>query len=117
MDWLMTFVTGVAVFVLALPVLMLLLTFFVLVPLAHLAPRPSMIARSTFECPFSNQRATAEFVTSPDAERPADVVSCSVFRDGPVRCEKGCLALGTTGWTPSPAVARYALIAGGTTYR
>jgi hypothetical protein len=117
MEWLVTLVTGFAVFVLLAPLLVLLVTVFVLVPLAHLAPRPAMIARSTFECPFSKHKATAEFLTSPDAERPVDVVACSLFAGGPVRCAKGCLALGHAAWAPSPAVPRYALIAGGTTYR
>lgn len=118
MDWLITFVTVLALLVVLSPLLMLLVTVFVLVPLAHLAPRPTMIARNTFDCPFSKRRATAAFLASPGVDRPIDVLACSVFADGRIRCKKGCLALAATGWTPSPTtVPRYAMIAGGTSYR
>jgi hypothetical protein len=116
MDWIYTVLTGLALLVLAAPLLMLAVTFFILVPLAHLAPRPRMIARSTFDCPFSRQRATVEFVTSPEATQPTDVHACSVFPDG-VACAKGCRHLAVAGWAPSPTVPRYALIADGTAYR
>jgi hypothetical protein len=76
-----------------------------------------MIGRRTFECPFSKRRATVEFLASPDAERPIDVQACSVFPDGRIRCEKACRDLSDTAWAPSPAVARWALIAGDTAYR
>jgi hypothetical protein len=52
------------------------------------------------------------FLAAPDAERPTDVVSCSMFSDG-VRCAKGCLALGESAWAPSAMVPRVALLAGG----
>jgi len=116
MDWILTILTGLALLVLTAPLLMLAVTVFVLVPLAHLAPRPTMIARKTFDCPFSRQRATVEFLTSPDATQPRDVHACSVFPDG-VTCAKGCRHLAAARWAPSPAVPRYALIADGTAYR
>jgi hypothetical protein len=117
MDWIITLLTGLALLVLASPLLMLGVTIFILVPLAHLAPRPTMIARSTFDCPFSRRRVSVAFVTSPDDPRPSDVSACSVFPDGGVRCAKGCRHLAVAGWAPSPTVPRYALIAGGTAYR
>jgi hypothetical protein len=117
MDWFITFVTLLAIFALASPLLMLLATVFILVPLAHLAPRPPMIARSTFDCPISRRRVNAEFSTTPDLDRPSDVLACSAFPSGPVLCKKGCLAVAVTRWAPSPAVPRYALIADGTSYR
>jgi hypothetical protein len=117
MDWVITFLTGFAVLVLVSPLLMLGVTVFILAPLAHLAPRPTMIARSTFDCPMAKRRVNVEFLTSPEAERPSDVHACSVFPDGRVRCAKGCRDLAVAGWTPSPTVPRYALIAGGTAYR
>ena len=117
MDWLITLVASLAVLLLVSPLLMLLATFFILVPLAHLAPRPAMIARSTFDCPITKQRVNAEFLTTADADRPADVLACSAFPGGEVLCKKGCVALAETRWAPSPAVPRFALIADGTSYR
>ena len=117
MEWLITVTTGLALVVLLSPLLMLGVTIFILVPLAHLAPRPTMIARSTLDCPFSRRRADVDFLISPDAARPADVHACSVFPDGRVRCEKGCRDLAVAAWAPSPAVPRFALLADGTAYR
>jgi hypothetical protein len=117
MDWLLWAFTALIVIVLLSPVLMIGLTIFVLAPLAHLTRRPAMIGRQTFDCPFSKQRASVSFVASPDAARPADVSACSVFPDGHVRCEKACRTLAETTWTPSPTVARWALLAGDTAYR
>jgi hypothetical protein len=117
MDWIFTLVTALALLMLVSPILMLLATVFILVPLAHLAPRPMMLARSSFDCPFSKRRANVEFVTHPEADRPTDVARCSVFSDGGVRCKKGCLALAEAAWAPTPMASRFALIAGGTAYR
>ena len=117
MDWVISVVAGVALFVLFSPLLMLGLTVFVLAPLAHLARRPPMIGRSTFDCPFSKRRVSVEFLTSPDEARPTEVRACSMFADGRIRCATGCRDLSETAWTPSPAVPRFALIAGDTTYR
>ena len=41
MDWLITFVAAFVMLVLVSPLLMLLATVFILVPLAHLAPAPA----------------------------------------------------------------------------
>ena len=117
MEWFLSVVTALVLLVLLAPLLMLGVTVFVLAPLAHLARRPAMIARSTFDCPFSKRRATVEFLTSPEAVRPSDVRACSVFADGRIRCKKGCRDFSETAWAPSPAVPRYALIAGDTAYR
>jgi hypothetical protein len=117
MDWVVSVVVGAGLLVLFSPLLMLALTVFVLAPLAHLARRPAMIGRSTFDCPLSKRRVSVEFLTSPDGTRPTDVRSCSMFADGRIRCAKGCCDLSETAWTPSPAVPRFALIAGDTTYR
>ena len=117
MDWVVSVVTAVGLLVLFSPLLMLGLTVFVLAPLAHLARRPAMIGRSTFECPFSKRCVSVEFLTSPDATRPTEVRACSMFADGRICCAKGCRDLAESAWTPSPAVPRFALIAGDTTYR
>lgn len=118
MEWIVTLVTGLAVFVLLLPLIALLGTIFILVPLAHLLPPPAMVARTSFDCPFSKRRVSVAFLTSPSAEQPSDVLACSLFSDGGgIRCKKGCLGLAHTGWTPSPVVPRFALLAGGEALR
>ena len=117
MDWIVSVVTGAVLLVLLSPILMLGLTVFVLAPLAHLARRPTMIGRSTFDCPSSKRRVSVEFLASPDAARPTDVRACSLFADGDIRCGKGCRDLFATTWTPSSAVPRFALLAGETAYR
>lgn len=112
MDLIVMLLTGLALLVLLAPLISLLGTVFILVPLAHLAPAPPMVARTSFECPYSGRRVNVAFLTSPAAATPSDVLACSLFTDG-VRCKKGCLALAETAWTPRPVVARFALIADG----
>ena len=113
MDWLIMIFANVVLAVVLAPVAMLLLTFFVLVPLAHLLPQPSSLARTTLTCPVSKRTVNATFVTSPAAGRPTDVVQCSLFADGRVHCAKGCLKLAAVSWAPSPMTARFALLADG----
>jgi hypothetical protein len=117
MDWVISAVAGSMLLVLFLPLLMLGLTVLVLAPLAHLARRPAMIGRSTFDCPFSRRRVSVEFLTSPDSVRPTEVRACSMFPDGRIGCGQGCCDLSGTTWAPSPATPRFALIAGDTAYR
>lgn len=116
MDWVAVLLTGLALALFFGPVVLLLTTFFVLVPLAHLLPRPAMVSRASFDCPFSRRKVDVAFLSAPDSEHPADVLSCSVFADG-IRCKKGCLALAESGWSPSPVVPRWALIADGEAFR
>jgi hypothetical protein len=108
MEWLMTVLTGLGLFVLLAPVLALLFTFFVLVPLAHLAPAAAAVARSGFRCPVTKRRVRATFLTVPGVDRPLDVVECSEFDPEPVTRKKPTL---------SPMVPRYALIADGAACR
>ncbi|HTO11207.1 MAG TPA: hypothetical protein VMQ51_06520 [Candidatus Binatia bacterium] len=110
-------VGGVFLVVLLAPVLLLFLTLFVLVPLAHLLPPPASIARSSFTCPVTRRRVSAAFLTEGGAGQPTDVTACSIFGGGEVRCAKGCLALGRVGWAPSPMVPRYALLSDGVAHR
>lgn len=94
------------------------LLFFLLVALAHLMPAPSTVARASFTCPLSRRRVNVAFLTTPGADQPVDVVSCSAFPDPErVRCAKGCLGWARSAWNASPMVARYALLAGGESYR
>jgi hypothetical protein len=117
MEWIVTIFAGLVFALMVAPLAMLVLTFFVLVPLAHLMPAPSTRARVRFDCPFSRRTVTATFVTSPGDARPTDVVACSRFGDGKVVCSKECLALAAVGWAPSPMVPRFSLLADGTAPR
>jgi hypothetical protein len=117
MEWVMTILAGLVFAVMVAPLAMLVLTFFVLVPLAHLMPASRMLARARFNCPVSRRTVTASFVTSPGDEHPTDVAECSHFGDGKVVCGKKCLAVATVGWEPSPMVPRYSLLADDTAPR
>ena len=117
MDWVISVVAGAVLLVLFSPLLMLGLTVFVLAPLAHLARRPAMVGRSTFDCPFTKRRVSVEFLTSPDSVRPTEVRACSMFPDGRIGCDRDCCDLSETAWAPSPVTPRFALIAGDTAYR
>jgi hypothetical protein len=118
MEWIATFAIGLALVVLFAPLIMLLGTVFILVPLAHLAPAPTMVARTSFHCPFARRRVSVAFVTPPGTDRPSDVASCSLFTGGRgIRCRKGCLGLARTAWTPSAMTPRYSLVADGVAFR
>ena len=113
MEWLGTLLSGFALAALLLPAALLLLTVFVLVPMAHLMPAAPTVSRTSFRCPVSRRRVNAAFLVAAGAPRPADVLECSVFPDGDVRCAKGCLEHAEAHPAPSTAVARYALLADG----
>ncbi len=85
----------------------------------HVLSPGAMVSRTAFDCPFSERRASVEFLSEPGSDRPTGVLSCSVFAPKPyhVRCEKGCLGLAETGWALSPMMPRYALLSGGLAYR
>lgn len=118
METVQAVLAGIALVVLLSPLIMLLLTFFVLVPLALLAPPLSTIGRATFDCPLSKRRVHAAFANAAGSAKPNDVLECSAFPDpGDVRCKKECLNGAETHWTPSPMTPRYALLADGAAYR
>lgn len=117
MEWLVSVLTGLALLILLAPAVSLLGTIFVLVPLAHFLPHPSMVARASFDCPFTKRRVNIAFLTSTESPTPSDVLSCSLFSDGDVRCAKGCTRLAETAWLGRPLVARYALLADGEAHR
>jgi hypothetical protein len=106
-----------ALLVLLAPLLLLLLLGVIVLPLAHLLRAPLTLARVSFDCSFRRQRANVTFLTAPGREAPLDVVACSIYGDGPVGCQKPCLPLATAQATPSPMVARFALLADGAAYR
>lgn len=118
MEGVVTALSVVALLVLLSPLWMLLLTFFVLVPLSFFAPPAPTVSRTSLDCPFSKRRANVAFLTAPGARTPADVLACSVFPDErDARCAKRCRELVETRSTPSTMVPRYALLADGEAYR
>ena len=117
MDWLLAPISSFLFIVLFVPMLVLVAAAVLLV-IGHVIPGGQTLSRVAFLCPFSKRRATVEFLSAAGGEQPTDVLSCSVF-DKPyhVRCEKGCLTLADTGWTPSPLMPRFALLADGVSSR
>ena len=107
----------VALLLLGLPVLLVgsLVLFSLLAPFLPASPT---VSRTSFTCPGSKRRVTADFESWAGTEGPADVVSCSAFADPRrVECKKDCLGLAHIGSVASPMMPRYALVAGGTVYR
>lgn len=119
MEWALTLTSGIVVLCLLGPLVMLLggLVLFGLV--GHVLRSGPTVSRTAFDCPFSKQRASVEFLGEAATDQPADVLSCSVFAPKPyhVRCEKACLGLVETRWAMSPMMPRYALLSGGVAYR
>jgi hypothetical protein len=116
MDWIVTGIAGLGLMIILLPLFMLVVTVFVLVPLAHFYRPGASLSRTSFACPFSHRHVSTTFVTEPGADRPSDVTECSVFTGGEIRCEKGCLELAHAAAEPSAMVPRFALLAGSETY-
>jgi len=117
MDWLLMIPVALAALIVFGPLVAILTTLFILVPLSLLAPLPSMVARASFDCPFSRKKVSVAFLTTPTSGAPTDVLSCSLYAAGGIRCKKDCMRLGETGWTPSPVLPRYSLIADGVSFR
>lgn len=118
MDWVLRLVSSVVVLLLLAPLVVLLAELILFGLVGHLLPRNLVRSRATFDCPYSKRRATVEFLSPPDAGQPSDVLSCSVFSNPyHVACKKGCLTMTETGWTPSPMMPRYSLLADGVAYR
>ena len=114
MEWVGTGFSWIVFAIVLAPVAMLLLTCFVLVPLAHLNPPAATLSRTRFFCPFWRRDVNVTFLNKPGEAAPADVAACSRFADPEdVRCEKKCLAMMQTRVVPSPMVARFALLAEG----
>jgi hypothetical protein len=85
---------------------------------AQFLPASSMVASTTFDCPFSKRRVAADFVSWPGADRPADVIACSAFGEPrQIRCKKECLELASVGSVSTPMQPRFSLVAGGVAYR
>jgi hypothetical protein len=91
MDWLL--VAPSSLLVVLLLVLLLLTTILLLLrAIGPIGPGNPVLSRATFECPVSGRRVTVEFLVPPESDRPADVLSCSVFsKPYHVRCAKRCL--------------------------
>ncbi len=119
MEWVLTLTSTFVVLCLLAPLVVLLGGVMLFGLVGHVVRSGPMVSRTAFDCPFSKQRASVEFLGEPASDRPADVLSCSVFAPRPyhVRCEKACLGLAETRWALSPMMPRYALLSGGVAYR
>jgi hypothetical protein len=109
MDWLL--VAPSSLLVVLLLVLLLLTTILLLLRvIGPIGPGNPVLSRATFECPVSRRRVTVEFLVPPESDRPADVLSCSVFsKPYHVRCAKRCLAQTETGRLTTEMEPRYGL--------
>lgn len=118
MEWGLTLVSSFVVLLLVGPLALFAGGVLTFVVLGHLIPAGPAVGRTSFDCPFSRRHVTAEFVSRAGWRWPVDVSACSAFRDPRrVRCGKACLAQAETHWAPSPMAPRFALIAGGVSYR
>ncbi len=116
MEWFAMLLTGLGLVVVFGPVLMLFLTFFVLVPLAHFVTPPPMLASASFDCPVTRRHVSARFQSTPGSTHASDVVECSVFA-GAVTCEKKCLEHVSTTWPATAMTPRYSLVSDGVALR
>ena len=119
MEWVLTLTSGVVVLCLLGPLVILLGGLMLFGLVGHVVRSGPEVLRKAFDCPFSKQRASVEFLGGGASDHPSDVLSCSVFAPKPyhVRCEKACLGLAETRWALSPMMPRYALLSGGVAYR
>ena len=119
MEWVLSLTSGFVVLCLLGPLVMLLGGLMLFGFVGHFMRSGPTVSRTTFDCPFSKHRASVEFLGDAATDRPADVLSCSVFAPTPhhVGCEKACLDLAETRWAMSPMMPRYALLSGGVAYR
>lgn len=118
MEWALPLVFVAVAMVVVLPLALLLAAVALLGFVGHFGAGRPIISRASFNCPFSKQRASVEFLTPTGSEKTTDVLSCSVFSQPyEIRCKKGCLELATAGWSPPLTVPRYALLADGIALR
>jgi hypothetical protein len=119
MEWMLTLTSGVVVLCLLGPLVLLLGGLMLFGLVGHVVRSGPGVWRTAFDCPFSKQRASVEFLGETASDQPVDVLSCSVFAPKPyhVRCEKACLGLVETRSALSPMMPRYSLLSGGVAYR
>jgi hypothetical protein len=118
MEWVLAIVAGGGVLLLLAPLVLTLGGLVLLGLFGHVLPGGAAVSRVSFDCPFSRRRVTAEFLTAPGTEEPADVLSCDAFaKPYHVRCKKDCLGLAHAGWAASAMMPRYALLSGGVAVR
>jgi hypothetical protein len=109
MDWLLVAPSSLLV-VLLLVLLLLTTILFLLRAIGPTGPGNPVLSRATFECPVSRRRVTVEFLVPPESDRPADVLSCSVFsKPYHVRCAKRCLTQAEMGRLTTSLEPRYPL--------
>ena len=119
MEWVLPLTSSFVVVFLLGPLVVLLGVLLVFGLVGHVFSSGPMVSKTSFDCPFSKQRASVEFVSDPGFDRPTDVMSCSIFDPKPyhVRCKKECIGLAETGLAFSPMMPRYSLLSSGVAYR
>ena len=119
MEWVLTLTSSFVVLFLLAPLVVLLGALVLFGLVGHVFAAGPMVSKTSFDCPFSNRRATVEFVSDAGIDHPTDVMSCSVFDPKPyhVRCKKECIGLAEAGYAQSPMMPRFALLSGGVAYR
>ena len=118
MEWIGSLLASFVLILLVVPVIAAVGSIFLLGIAGWLSYASPSLAIARFPCPFTRRSATATFVTWAGSERPSDVVSCSLFKNGrAITCKKGCVHMATTGWSASPMEPRYALLSGDVAYR
>lgn len=114
MEWVMTLVSGLTVVLMLGAPLVLLGGLAVFVAVSALLPASPTVSRAGFDCPFSRQHVTVDFLVRPGARQPGDAITCTAFRvPDRIRCQKACLNMAETRWNAPVQVPRYSLIAGG----
>src|SRR5262249_15317169 len=90
MESVLTLTSGVVVLCRLGPLVVLLGGLMVFGLVGHVLHSGPMVSRPAFDCPFSKQKASVEFLAGAVSDHPTDVLSCSVFAPKPyhVRCEK-----------------------------
>lgn len=118
MEWVGVVIGGAVVLLLVAPLALLVGGMLAMAILPQFFAASPTLARTSFDCPFSKRRVTAEFESRAEIEEPTDVRSCSAFPDPRrISCKKQCLELAHTGAVASPMMPRFSLIADGVAYR
>jgi hypothetical protein len=107
------YVAWMVVLLLVGPPLMLLAGGFLFAAAAMLPDTPRRL-RESFWCPFKARLVTADFLVPIRAAQASEVVSCSAFPGGHVRCKGACRSLTHVEWGASRGMfPRWALTADG----
>jgi hypothetical protein len=117
-EWIGSLAASLVLLLLVIPVVVAVGTVFLLGAAGWISNSSPSLARIAFYCPFSRRRVCATFLTRAGEDSPADVVTCSRFKDErAITCDKGCTHLAASGWGASCMEPRFALLSGDVAYR